>query len=426
MNRMEEYRTLMDALSRPPRELEGCADRAVRRARRGRRPWQALASAAAVWALFVIMVNASPAFAVTCARVPFLKELTAAVAFSPSLRAAVEHDFVQYVGQSRTGNGLTVTLEYVIADESQIIVFYRTSRGRENLSVSCDASDGEGRDLRASLSQSSTEEELKRFTLHLWEEGPLPETLNLELHVRALEEAPQEGGTSFAFSLRLDPGKTASMKTVPVNRWIELDGQRLLVDRLELTPTRTALYLDDHPDNSRWLEGLRFYFTDSAGRRYDALDSTLSAVGREGGETGTYTYFYQSLYFLENPERLTLHITQSVWLDKDAPPILVDLTQGTAENLPEGVEVLKAERAGTGTALWFSVRGLSAHSALSNAYLDPEGNQAFVSEFSYSEQEDGSVRQRLLLPDCTQGSVTLFPAYTAVFVPEIPVAVELG
>ena len=425
MNRMEEYQTLLDVLSRPPRELKGCVDRAVRRARRVRRPWKALGSAAAVWALFVIMVNASPAFAVTCAKVPFLRELTAAVAFSPSLRAAVEHDVVQYVGQSRTADGLTVTLEYVIADESQVIVFYRTSAGAEDFSLSCEVRDGAGeRAGRYSVSQTSSREELKKFTLHLWEELP-PGPLTLELCLRPAGEDRREEGTSFVFSLELDPEKTAPRIAVPVNRWVELDGQRLLVDRLELTPTRTALILNDSPDNSRWLEGLRFYFTDGAGRRYDSLDSSLSAVGRGEGP-GVYTYFYQSLYFLEDRRGLTLHITQASWLDKDAPPIVVDIPGGTAEGLPEGVELLKAVREEGGTALWFAACGPSSYSAVSNTYLSPEGEERSVTEFSYGEQEDGSTRQRLFLTDCDWDTVILLPACTSVFRPERPVEVTVG
>lgn len=63
------------------------------------------------------MVNASPAFAISCAKVPVLRELAAAVAFSPSLRAAVEHDYVQYIGRTEGADRISVTAEYVIAPQ---------------------------------------------------------------------------------------------------------------------------------------------------------------------------------------------------------------------------------------------------------------------------------------------------------------------
>lgn len=88
MNRREEYWNLVAQLSEEPPELEGSVQRAIRRAKRQRRrrPLRLLGSLAGVCAAFVLMVNASPAFALSCGGVPILKELAAAVSFSPSLK----------------------------------------------------------------------------------------------------------------------------------------------------------------------------------------------------------------------------------------------------------------------------------------------------------------------------------------------------
>lgn len=75
------------------------------------------------------MVNASPAFAISCAKVPVLRELAAAVAFSPSLRAAVEHDYVQYIGRTEGADRISVTAEYVIASPARAHLFYSVEGG---------------------------------------------------------------------------------------------------------------------------------------------------------------------------------------------------------------------------------------------------------------------------------------------------------
>lgn len=89
MDRMEEYKALRDAPEELPPALEGAVARARARARR-RRLWRRISapagSAAAVFAAFVLLVNLSTPFALACGKVPVLKELAAAVAFSPSLR----------------------------------------------------------------------------------------------------------------------------------------------------------------------------------------------------------------------------------------------------------------------------------------------------------------------------------------------------
>ena len=125
MTRQQEWTALLEELQTVPPALAGTAKRAKARAAR-RRFGVSLGSLAAVAAAFVIVVNAMPTFALACGNIPILRELAAAVAFSPSLSEAVRHDYVQYVGKSQTVNGVTVTLETVIADQQQLIGFYRT------------------------------------------------------------------------------------------------------------------------------------------------------------------------------------------------------------------------------------------------------------------------------------------------------------
>ena len=73
------------------------------------------------------MVNSSVTFALAASRVPIVRELVEAVAFDPSLKAAVAHDYVQLVGDTYTQDGVTVTVEYLIADPMNVSVFYSLS-----------------------------------------------------------------------------------------------------------------------------------------------------------------------------------------------------------------------------------------------------------------------------------------------------------
>lgn len=339
MNRAEEYRQLLNQLEDIPPQLEHSVTRALQRveqkkkARRLRIPAAALAGLAAS---FVLLVNVFPSFALACANVPLLRELTAAVAFSPSLSAAVAHDYVQYVGQSRTVDGITMTVEYLIADENQIVIFHRTSGEPEELSqpsweqfVSCDLKAPDGTELFGYSSSSSTSQgDLKRLVIHL-KELDLPTDLILDLSLRFKNmESDAQLQYDFSFPVQLDPDRTAETISLPVNSWVELDGQRLLVDRLEITPTRTALYLNDDPDNTKWLIDLRFHFTDETGKVYNLGDGDISAYGR-AESPGFYTYYHQSLYFVEDLSSLTLTIDQALWLDKEAGSIQVDLNDGS-------------------------------------------------------------------------------------------------
>ena len=129
MTRNEEWDALLREAADTPAALEETIHRAAahaaRNARRKRRAAGTLGSLAGIAAAFVLLVNASTPFAMAASRVPFLRPLVEAVAFDPSLKAAVAHDYVQLVQQTGEQDGITVALEYLIADPRNLTVFYR-------------------------------------------------------------------------------------------------------------------------------------------------------------------------------------------------------------------------------------------------------------------------------------------------------------
>ena len=380
MNRRDEYRELMAELSREPSELNFSVQNAVNRAkgRRRKRFLSGFGSLAGVCAAFVLMVNTSPAFALSCREIPVLKDIAAAVAWSPSLKQAIVHNYIQYVGQRQTVDGVTVTLESVIADAQQIVVFYRADGVEDYHHMTCDLKDMDGTSLDGyGVTSGTSQNSLNRFEIHFMSDAP-PQDLILETDLFLSDENGEEVKRSkFSFSLHLDPQKTAKQVEIPVNQWVELDSQRLLVEKLELSPTKTALYLDDDSANTAWLRGLDFYFTDKKGNRYDKKDSSVSAMGRSGTE-GFYTYYHQSLYFIEDLNGLTLHITGADWLDKDEHTVQIDLSTGQADWLPEyilDVAVRDVNYVGDGVQKTLEFTTTSQPMCLDDTYYDPQGGE---------------------------------------------------
>ena len=121
MNRNEEYMALMAEMDVFPNGLETTIDKALAREstfRRRRRIFRgSVTGLAACFVCFVLLVNLSIPFARACGSIPLIRDLAKAVAWSPSLSAAVENEYVQPVGLSQTENGITATIEYVIVDQ---------------------------------------------------------------------------------------------------------------------------------------------------------------------------------------------------------------------------------------------------------------------------------------------------------------------
>ena len=123
MDRLEEYRALCTQLEETPPALEYTLTRAkAKNRRRNLKRFLGIpaASLAGVFTAFVLLVNLSLPVALACAHVPALLPLLQAVAFSPSLKAAIQHNYAQYIGQSQTVDGITLDLSYLILDNAQL------------------------------------------------------------------------------------------------------------------------------------------------------------------------------------------------------------------------------------------------------------------------------------------------------------------
>ncbi|MDD2956779.1 MAG: DUF4179 domain-containing protein [Oscillospiraceae bacterium] len=427
MDRMEEYQKLRRDLERVPPELEDMVQRARARARRHRvqRLFEVpAASIAGVLAAFMLLVNLSTPFALACGRIPVLKELAAAVAFSPSLKAAVENDYVQVMDLTQAQNGVAMTVEYVIVDNKQVHIFYTTESGDySRFSVIPDLFDAEGGALEGySITSGSPTENgsLCRFIID-FAEGDVPERLRLTCRLIPLEEetstqaAPERDDGSrpeyaepdpvatLTFDLRFDPAYTDTGEIVTLNRWISLDGQRILAKDVEIYPTHIRLNLGDDVDNTAWLKSLDFYLEDERGNRYEKIGSGITATG------STDSYFMaghrlESSYF-GDAKHLTVHITGATWLDKDMEYTEVDLKAGTAGPLPDWLRLEDVERLSENRyRLVFSAPFLKEggyYQLLRWDYLDEAGEERSYEERSSMSMENNSGRftERVILED---------------------------
>lgn len=353
MNRNEEYNALLHELEQVPPELDGTVDRArarLRRRRAGR--WWGIpaASLAGVAAAFVLLVNYSMPFAQACSTVPVLRELMAAVAFSPSLKLAVEHNYAQYIGEEQIQNGVKLRLEYLILDQGQLRFFLKVDGPHGHYMASADLADGDGVPLEGCAISSSAfdpGELTGAVSVHVSDDTfRFPEVLRLTLHLEgedggavdvprpALgdgEETTPAYEGDFFFEIPLDASHLNDVVSIPMGDWVEVDGQ-LLRFALDSYPTYGRLTVEEHPDNTASLAGLDFYLEDETGNKYeDNPSGSLSALGN--------AHMCDTTFFAD-PAHLKLHITRLEWLEPDRAWVTVDLEQGVAlDPLPDGVEL---------------------------------------------------------------------------------------
>ncbi len=338
MDRMEEYRDLMEELGREPEKLSGAVDRAERRARRtraGRYAGTAAAGLISLAACFALLVNICAPVALACGRVPILRDLAQAVIVSQSLSAAVANECVQLVGQERTVDGCTIRLEYVIADQKQVNVFFTVEgealTGQDiNAVVDVTTEDAPPCMVIGGLCEPG---ELEYACIN-FVEGSTPEHLDLTITVKSAAGEGEELACG-SFSLDLDPYLLTMGRTVEVDQDFVLDGNAFTLTTVELFPTHMRLNIEQDPDNADWLVSLELTI-DGDGRELKRVDSKglVATGGRKYGDLSLYAaspWYYSC-------GKLELTITEGLWLDKEREETVIDLETGETAGLPEGVE----------------------------------------------------------------------------------------
>ena len=440
MNRNEEYADLLRELETTPPALETTLPRAKARLRRRRvlRPALSLAGFACC---FVLLVNFCAPVAYACSRVPFLRELAAAVTFSPSLSRAVDNEYVQPLDLTQTRDGLTARVEYLIVDQKQVNIFYRLdaqSGGplREEPRIlsldgsapapcsyglnSWDVPNGELRSLTVDFVEENVPDALL-LELDVWqdpEEDPLAEPTDQQVGEEPWPDPAPEPDplTTFSFELHFDPTFTASGRQIPLNQTLTLDGQTFTFTQLEIYPTHLRLDLEESEENTAWLTQLSFT-VEGGGRVYEPVANGVTATG--SGESHTMTSYRAESPYFEDADSLTIRVTGAEWLDKADERVWVDLAGGKTGPLPEGVSFYDAKRTSAGWEVRFLARYRKEshlHQIFRTEYYDPEGNLWEYHSWGSGGEPEGcpvdSFAVTLYLEDYSYDQAWLCPQYS--------------
>lgn len=385
MNRMEEYKALLNELDAAPEDLEYTVKKALNRKNALQKKHRLLGtsaiSLAACFGVFVLLVNLSVPFARACGSIPLISRLAKAVSWSPSLSAAVEHDYVQPLELSQSQNGITAKVEYLIVDQKQVDVFFSVDSdvyqhlnlehprltmpdGQEGYSSSLStygAENGDLMDFRIAFMERDVPNHLT-MTFGVYDDPnryktsePADKSLTGDYGDEMLSEnreAQRDILATFTFELEFDPAFTAKGTVINVGETFRLDSQSVTLTEAELYPTHLRLNFDYDPANTAWLTELNFYLENEHGERFEGIVNGISATGNPDNPS-TDSVWLDSPYFSQG-EHLTLHVTGAAWIDKGQERVKVDLVNGSMENPPQDVRLEWTEKRDTGWLVSFS------------------------------------------------------------------------
>ncbi len=417
MNRMEEWEALHRELEKTPPELAFTMTRVKARNQR-KRTLKFLgipaASLGGMFAAFVLMVNFSLSFSLACVSSPFLKELMAAVAVTPSLKRMVEHDFVQPMELTAEKDGGRMTIHYLAYDGSEVNLFYTaTYQGSDRVEVMPGYfhTDGtEMKDIAFSSGMPPEKGELGRLNLHFYnQETPQDLKMRVGLYLREEEGAEQraepipapdqeswrdpnrghweESQVVLDFDLHFDERFTEAERSWTPKKEIFLDGQTLVLEKVTTYPTGTMLEFSDKEENTAWLRGLELWMEDGKGNRYGKRNNSVFSSGGEG--KAILTYWLESTYFQEGP--MTLCISEAQWLEKGKETAYLDLAHPARSRIPGGTILEQVERKGEDVKLTFRTRG--GENIFSGHYTAPDGTEYWVDTWGILLPEEEGARE---------------------------------
>ncbi len=278
---------------------------------------------------FLFSIRVSPTIASQVAKIPGFEALVLAIARDKGIQDIVDNEYYEEINVTQSKNGLSLTLQGVIADHTGLVLFY---------------------DADASFDMSRLNlEEVQLFQGDEKIEGGGSFTSNVDNQTRISSSVEYDFLETFAYTSKdfkavfhfndKDKGnieitvpftlqnEIAKEKIFTANRTVNVDGQKFTITQIRRSPLEMAL--DIEVDEANTMEILSFDDVEVVmqdGERRKSKNHPLYKNIREG----KYTLYLQSNYF-HDPESLKILIGAVQAVPKGEDFIEVDF--GTKEVL---------------------------------------------------------------------------------------------
>ena len=436
-----------------PEALSGVEERLKERIARNRIKRKAvfgsLSAVAAVF-IFIILVNTNAAFAGCVSNLPVIGNLAEFVKFDKGLSNAIENDYVQEVGLISWDGDKQLSLPYVIADEKNLVLFFRLPEDYDlksnefaDISLKEMRNSETGEKIEISYSSSSlSAEESKKDTgflqqSYLFSEGDLPKSIELKVNLEIEGIPDSENGqmaepdgeeepesirkTIGTFTFQLDFKEFAKPRIYEFHKSLVVEKQRMTLEEVKVYPAGTEVSFTFPDENSAWIKGLDLAIEQN-GKVISEGKNGISSTG-DGKKK---SIFIESNYF-EKPSAQSLLIRGVRLLDKDKEYITVDLNNRTITPAIPGMSVKEVIKGKNGMAqLVFStkVNDDNICFGMFHNYSDMEGNTYELSSESMTNI-DRIMETRITVQCPPDGKLVFQRELTPMQYLEEPVKIEL-
>jgi hypothetical protein len=278
-----------------------------------------LAAVALLFALILVTASVSPAFAAALNQIPGMSHILKMIGSDPGLQGAIDHDYMQPVGLSDTHNGITFTVDGIVTDTVRTNVFYSLRmEGHEEKEYFgkfklLDADTQLTVQGAYGLKAEADKEGIYRgvIDIQMADGFPVPQNLKIEF-------SPDQSDSIWKVQFPVDKSKSeGKQEIIEVNKEVTVGGQKLLIERVNIYPTRLTLDISFDSANSKRIFNLSEMTI--VNEKGEVLQNKSAFLGENG-----QTIHFDSSYF-SKPKSLTLKVGRIMALDKDKLIMKLDL-----------------------------------------------------------------------------------------------------
>lgn len=298
----ERYGELLEQISdvSTQAEISKAMQRVKQEKRRKKLVFNTLLTAAMLCFAFLGMIRYSSSFAYAVSQLPGMKPLVEMIALDKGMQDIVENDYYEEMNESQTIDGNTLTITGVVADESGMIIYYKLQSATDLSHVQFNP--------RTELLQNG--EPMENVSVGASWSVPSEGSFEVENTVEITASMPINYGTR-DFELQFTaPGNPEIVFEIPftieqdikpskhiaIHEQVMMDGQKITVHELILSPIRSQLVLSIDPGNT--MDILHFgniLLYDEKGEQWGKIKNGV--VGMGSFEDEKFSLMLESNYF---------------------------------------------------------------------------------------------------------------------------------
>jgi len=338
--------------------------------------------------LFIGSIRVSPAFANAVAQLPGLKPLVNMIALDKGIEDILNNEYYEEINASQTIDGKTVTITGVVADESGMIISYKLNSNEDlaNFSGMETTVKQNGQLVNASVGSSWTAKPEGTYEAEdtidvVASQGMDYSSKDFEL-LLSFHDHPE---TVFDIPFTLK-NEVKESKRYAINKDLMVDGQRLTIHELVISPIRSELKMSIDASNSKKI--LNFgdiRILDEHQEEWGKIKNGYAGFGNY--EDDIFSILLESNYF-RIPESITIELREIEAIDKTDQFIVVDFDKKLIINQPEKINIELEIKDNYEIQYKIEPYKKNEHKAVFDHFIDAKGNIFNSYSTSISEYED--------------------------------------